>query len=537
MKNRYVKVPVFLILGILVVGLFISMDYGVSWDESNNSAFGQRALVRIGQFFSDVPLEEPQWTDEHGPIFEVILITIEGTVAHYVPDITSRQTVFVRHFSIFSFWVMGLFGFYLLTRNIWRDSILPSVGILLLATHPRLFAHSFFNSYDIGFTVATIWSFWSLWNFVHSPRIMTAFIHGVICAFATDIRIVGVLFPVATISVVLLQEGMRFWRGTEAPSGAASSKRVLTFLAVYLVAYALFVVLFWPFLWADPLERFMWVFQSMSQIEWPLSARYLGQSFPNGFVPWHYNFVWIVITTPLFYLGLILLALPAVILTLCRKEQRSPQKNLALLLVTFWLVVPLVAPLVLHSALFDGWRHHFFQYPAWVLLMLFALDFVRSHINTPVGKRFRVPVLMCLGLGILEVGHALWAYHPHQNVFFNSLVRSRQNLTERFDVDYWGTSYRQALEYIVQNDTRQHINVMPLNPPGRYNTRILSPEQQRRIRIVNNLQSADYFVSNFRDGRVSYPYGHEVFHVTVSGIKIMTVVRIAPSSPTSRHGP
>ncbi|GAJ22942.1 unnamed protein product, partial [marine sediment metagenome] len=61
--------------------------------------------------------------------------------------------------------------------------------------------------------------------------------------------------------------------------------------------------------------------------------------------------------------------------------------------------------------------------------------------------------------------------HPHQNVYFNFFAG--KNIKERFELDYWGLSYKQALEYVLENDSSEIINIQVSQHPGVYNQFIL----------------------------------------------------------------
>jgi len=58
--------------------------------------------------------------------------------------------------------------------------------------------------------------------------------------------------------------------------------------------------------------------------------------------------------------------------------------------------------------------------------------------------------------------------HPFEHLYFTRFAgRDMQEIKQRFELDYWGLSNRQALEYIVRTDTSRRIRVFPLNYPGR----------------------------------------------------------------------
>jgi hypothetical protein len=93
--------------------------------------------------------------------------------------------------------------------------------------------------------------------------------------------------------------------------------------------------------------------------------------------------------------------------------------------------------------------------------------------------------------------------HPFQNIYFNELIpKNEQYIRKNFEMDYWGTSYKQALEYILNRDKSNMITIMVANNPGRYNALILAPTERSRITFVDwkleNIKDVDYAISNYR---------------------------------------
>jgi hypothetical protein len=85
--------------------------------------------------------------------------------------------------------------------------------------------------------------------------------------------------------------------------------------------------------------------------------------------------------------------------------------------------------------------------------------------------------------------------HPFENVYFNHLAGKYPQ--QRFDLDYWGLSYRQALEFLAANAKENSIKVCWQNAPGNYNLIWLDGEQRSRIREMP-FSSSEYFLTNFR---------------------------------------
>ena len=85
--------------------------------------------------------------------------------------------------------------------------------------------------------------------------------------------------------------------------------------------------------------------------------------------------------------------------------------------------------------------------------------------------------------------------HPYQFVYFNKFAG--KNVGNYFELDYWGTSNRSALTFIAKSDKRNDIKVYVYsNSPYYFSLLITDKEDQYRIKFINNLNEADYLVTN-----------------------------------------
>jgi hypothetical protein len=232
-------------------------------------------------------------------------------------------------------------------------------------------------------------------------------------------------------------------------------------------------------------------------------------------------------------LGLFLAGSGAVVVRLLRRPLETYRRQRDDFVFLVWFFGPLLAVIVLGSALYDGWRQMYFVYPALVLLALRGI-----HAARPFWRAYRRHVagrVAGAGLALLVAGQLVWLgsililYHPHQQVYFNRLAGpSLAQVKPRFDLDYWGVSYRQALEHIVANDSRDEIRVYVDNLAGLYNVAMLDTKDQERLRPALVPEQADYFVTNYRHRRDKLPYRDAFFAITIDGARIMVVYRMAP---------
>ena len=101
-----------------------------------------------------------------------------------------------------------------------------------------------------------------------------------------------------------------------------------------------------------------------------------------------------------------------------------------------------------------------------------------------------------------------------------------QSAKINFEMDYWGLSYRQALEYILKVDNNPLIKFQSNDEGGRFNTFILPKNQAKRLRYVSNQERAKYFISNYRFHPGEYDMGNEFFSIKVNGARIMVVYKL-----------
>ena len=116
-------------------------------------------------------------------------------------------------------------------------------------------------------------------------------------------------------------------------------------------------------------------------------------------------------------------------------------------------------------------------------------------------------------------------YHPHQCVYFNRLAGpDMATIKQRFDLDYWGLSYRKGLEYILRNDPRDTIPVNVVYESGPITANILRPEERARLQLVSTPGQADYFVSTYLWHPEEYNYPN-FYEITVGNAKILGVYK------------
>jgi hypothetical protein len=189
-----------------------------------------------------------------------------------------------------------------------------------------------------------------------------------------------------------------------------------------------------------------------------------------------------------------------------------------------WLFVPLLSVIAGKATLYDGWRHLYFVYPALVLVAAEGAHAVVRAVRPRLGAHAGALAAVACAIVFAEPVSFLVRHHPYGNVYFNRLAGpDMRAVRDRFEVDYWGLSYRRGLEYVLRHDGRPDVRVLLRPGLGEASAAILPAAERMRLVFVEKRREAEYFLGNYRWHGEEYPFRREVFAVRVGDADIMTV--------------
>lgn len=513
---------------LLLIGIYVHKDYGFPWDEVFALQFSRLTLFfinKIDQSLLTYPFKHL------GPFSEIVLLAFSRSKL-------LLTEIHCRHLGIFISFIIGSITFLGVAKRAFQETIWALIPPAVLVISPRIFADSFYNSKDIPFFVSAIFWCWTLikWDETlgkhenHRLCLIYGFFHAFATAASITTRIPGVVFFLITTIFILLR--------------ALHNQEQSGIYAKYFLYYILLSIgltyLFWPVLWHDPIGEFVSAFRNMKQFPYTRDVFYLGQYYPPSSLPWHYMPVWIAISTPPlvvfgFLVGQIVLVVQAIraLITRSRNNLRElisyiSKRRIWIVLIS-WLYLPVLAIYIFNSTLYDGWRHMFFIYPPIVIIAIYG---IRSLWKWLSSLPIRNSIIKWAFVGLVVFGLAepitfMVRNHPHENVYFNLLVGDRSQVRSRYDLDYWGLSYKQAVDYILEEDERDWFTIYAPTPAGLYYIQYMLPEHMRsRIGIVGSPYWADYFMSDYRWHSQDYPYQNKVYSIEVEGAEIMVVYKL-----------
>jgi hypothetical protein len=461
----------------LITGAAVYRDYGLAWDEDVSYLTG---LANYNYaFHNDTSLYSFPAKD-YGSSFEfpaTIIIKALG-----LDDM--RDIYLARRILTYLLFVIACACMFLLADMLYHDKLAAAAAFLMLWLHPQVFSHAFFNSKDVPFLSFLVITLFLLFKATQKKEWWWFCLAGAAAGLLTGTRMPGVIY-------VALCVGWIFSEGI----AARKMGKGLLWAALFCVCSVVTLYVTWPNLWNAPVENFMHAFSSMSKFRWDLSVLLIDEYFLTSNLPWYYIPVWFVITMPLLFLVLGACGILLPFWTWIRgwRFDFSVRKGLFLLLC---FVFPVLCIIGMHSIVYDGWRHVYFIYAPFVLLSADALNSLSS-----LSRRAAAVALVVV---IVPVCCFHFYAHPFQYVYFNAFTKHNdKDLRYEYEIDYWGLSYKQGLEFLLSTDTAAIIPIAAENAPCELNVRFLPPEKAKRFRMVP-LQEARYFLTNYRWHRRDY---------------------------------
>lgn len=518
---NYLAAIVFLVYLLLGTGLY--RDYGISVDEPTERI---STLVNVKYVLSFLDagkaaaMEVPdlgEYKDKYyGTLLQMPSAVFEIGSEGYWDIFLSR------HLYTFFLCLAGYVAFFFLCKILFRSTWLGLLGALMAALYPRFFAEQFYNIKDMVFVSMFMITMLATVKLIQSRfRMRWLVIFTIAAVAATNVRIVGVIFLMLILGYLLAD--FLLGRLYQHSGYEIQCRHPFRCCGLLVIAFFTLFVITLPAAWENPLQGIWDTFVKFSDYdEWDSTMVFMGEIIGKEEIPWYYVPVWLLISVPVWYL--LLGTVTAVLSIGTGVKLVKEKKPLLLLLFTkykymVWCVlliaVPWIGIVVMHSTIYNGWRHCYFFLPPMILFALFGVNYLIRK-----GRKYAVVLFTVIALGgacqILWIGNN----HPYEMVYFNNIGKY---YGEYFDRDYWNVAVLDAFRYIAENEPEEQFSVETTGT-DLYQYMLKDEERNRIVKEEEPL----YFIETYRGklGNDLKKDGYEEIHsIVVDDFKIATIYR------------
>lgn len=416
-------------------------DYGIGWDESIHVRYGDHVVDWYTSGFKDESALSFRRDYLYGGAFDAL-----GSI--------TRQLAVIDGYDALHLFggLVGFLGFI----GVWRLGRFlggPWAGlwsVVFVVLTPVYWGHMFFNPKDAPFAVGYIWGLYYVIRVAQelpavSKGLWTKL--GLGLAAALCVRIAGLLVVCYLVLTVGFYAAFRAsLTGRWAEAGRASWSvgwRAAISVSIGWVG----MLVFWP--WAQ-LHPIWGPFHSLRNMT---NFNLHNRQFPFGGkwirtyeVPWDYLPRMFLFKMPeIVIVAMISAALVGAAWAIRRiKDPRATLRIYARSLLAIAIVLPWLYAVARGSALYDGLRHFLFLAPP---MCVAAGVFVAWAQEAAAQRRAWLGAIVVL-LALVATGRqvsVMHHMHPLEYVWFNAFSGGLARVTERYDTDYYGASYKEAV--------------------------------------------------------------------------------------------
>jgi hypothetical protein len=462
------------LIAMLAVVLATFRDYGITWDAHYHMANGVHVLAYYSTLFQDRAVLTYHNLYLYGGVFDGVV-----ALANLVSPLGEYETSHLLNALV---GLIGVVGCWKLANTLAGPRAAFLAAVLLLAT-PSWYGHMFNNPKDVPFAAGMIWSLYYMARLGDAlPRPQPALLVKLAVALGLTLgmRVGGVIafiyLAVMLGAVLLMQvqaEGLRH----AVRQGWQMTWRVVAPVAA--LAY-LVMLLCWPWAQQDPLRNPFFALQLFAHIKWDINVLFEGRLVNSLSLPADYLPVYMAVKLPEIVLILMLLAIPFTIAgAMLRRAASGTAIRPGYVLLFTAIAFPFVYFVIKRPVTYDCMRHFLFVVPPIAAASGIVADRLIAHAR---GAALRGVVSLALVLGVSWQVVAMVRLHPHEYVYYNELVGGVKGAEDKYELDYWGNSYAEAVHELAQYLERERAG-------GRYRV--------YRVAVCSSGTSASYFFPPF----------------------------------------
>lgn len=447
------SLTLFAVLTAVVVATF--GDYGVTYDELSHIEYGDRirTFYRRGMRYSHII------DSAYGGGFDLL-----GSVARNV--LRSRNAYDTMHLVGGLFGILGVVGAWKLGRELGGRAA-GFWSALLLALTPVYYGHTFNNPKDAPFAVAYVWA---LYYLIRAIRMLPAVPRsvwirlGVAMGIALGVRVAGLLLVCYVLMATALFVAHRAWLTRSAEHVYQVSRRMSVGVLTAIASAWVVMMFLWPWVSYYPMSRPFQALEVMSRfVEHERVIRFGDATFVSTEPPWDYLLRYFSFKLPELVLVLAIAGAGAAVYLVIRRRHIVShfQRNLAFVVLGVAILLPPAYALYKGSTLYDGLRHFLFLVPPVVVVAGVTLAWM-VRVAAARRRELAAAIVAIASLLCARQVYVMYRLHPHQYLHYNQFAGGLPGAFERYDTDYYGGTYREALDnlraYLWATEPETYLN-------------------------------------------------------------------------------
>ena len=446
--NFYLKL---LIIFFLSFGLWSVLLIGASWDEPFhhiNGVLRFRYLISFGEFQNFNYLNNKFYPG----LYDTLSSFFGFSLNKFYPDFFKQNFFNIKHFFNFIFAVFSILGLYKFIKIFTKNKSLALISCLLTLSNPFFFGHMGINPKDTIIFFSLIWFLYFFYRYTLNKKdFKNLILFSLFLGFGCGIRI---SFLVIVLPIIILGFFYYLDRFKLTVVSALKIKKFDIVFCILIVSILTFLT--WPHVHQGNFNLF---FETVkNSITWSAGPKLViinGVFYETSNVTKTYFLSFLLHKMPIYQS---LLFFVSIFLFFFKKDffvslvnQFKKYFLLNILIISYTILITII----LSVKIYDGIRLFLFLIPFFcsvgsLSLIYFINNLKKGYLNYLIFILIFILIFFSL--------NRFFAFTPYQYAYLNYTFFDLNKANNKFENDYWNTSWRELIENLPNNYNGKKIS-------------------------------------------------------------------------------
>ena len=450
-SNKLIIYLKIIIIILIFFGLWNSLVIGGSWDEPFHATNGIRRLRYLISFgeYQNYQYANNQF---YPGLYDTLSSSISYVIYKFYPNFFGNFFFNIKHFINFIFATLSIYGLYSFVRLFSKNELLALISSLLTILNPFFFGHMGINPKDTIIFFSLIWFLYFFYKYISKERDLKNLIFfSIFIGFGCGIRIsfLGIIFPIILFGIINYIKIFEY-------SLTRFLKKKIFDIIICIIIILFLILLAWPHLHQGNFTIFLQTLKN--SISWgagPKLGLINGIFYETSNTPKTYFLSFLLFKMPIYQSLLFFISIIFIFLKKKFFRKHINQFSNFIFLNLFIIFFTIFLTIVLNVKIYDGIRLFLFLIPFFCTISAFSIiyffhNFKKNYLNYILSTVFILLITLSLNRFIILT--------PYQYSYLNYNFLSLNEATNKFENDYWNTSWKELIKNLPEEINGKKIN-------------------------------------------------------------------------------
>ena len=440
---------------LIIFAWWSALSIGLSFDEYFHHINGLKRFNFLTSFGEDKNFQFRN-NEFYPGLYDTFSYAIGQIILFINKKFYANNIDIVMHLVNIIFSTLSILGLYLFSKKIFNKNI-ALISVFLTLLNPFFFGHMGMNSKDIVVFFSLIWFsyYFYLYCTENEKLIKYLLLASFFLGFGCGVRLtfLVVVFPVVICGLIYLYNRYK-------SNYVSLIKRLIPHIFIAFFITIFLVILCWPHIFvsiqSDNFLRFLSIIIK-NTINWnagPKIGILNGEYYEVFNTPKSYFLYFIFYRLPIYFSILLIFSYYFVSFNKLKVSNEINDFNKKFLIINLIAFFPILLVLILSANVYDNIRLFLFIIPFLSIIASFSLN--------QLFKTFKENIRNKISIFIILILFSLSFYRfivlsPYQYTYVNFIYPSYKKTIDKFEQDYWGTSYKELVREIKSKYTNKEI--------------------------------------------------------------------------------